>query len=83
MSCGVSLRQGLDPELPRLWCRPAATALIGPVACEPPYAVGAAVEKTKKKRTEHICVSLLIGYLSCFTDIFVYPPILHCLDDYS
>ena len=30
-----------------LWCRLAATALIGPLAWEPPYAVGAALEKTK------------------------------------
>ena len=33
-----------------LWCRPAATALIRPLAWEPPYAAGAAVEKTKKKK---------------------------------
>ena len=31
-----------------LWRRPAATALIRPLACEPPYAVGAALEKAKK-----------------------------------
>ena len=29
---------------------PAATALIGPLAWEPPYAAGAALEKTKKKK---------------------------------
>ena len=33
-----------------LWCRPAATAPIGPLAWEPPYAKGTALEKTKKKR---------------------------------
>ena len=32
-----------------LWCRSAATALIRPLAWEPPYAEGAALEKTKKK----------------------------------
>ena len=32
-----------------LWCRPAATAPIGPLAWKPPYAEGAALEKTKKK----------------------------------
>ena len=31
-----------------LWHRPAATAPIGPRACEPPYAAGVALEKTKK-----------------------------------
>ena len=30
-----------------LWCRPATTALIRPLAWEPPYAKGAALEKTK------------------------------------
>ena len=32
-----------------LWCRPAATALIQPLAWEPPYATGVALEKTEKK----------------------------------
>ena len=41
-----------DPTLLWLWRRLAATAPIGPIAWEPPYAVGAAQEiakKTKKK----------------------------------
>jgi len=29
------------------WCRPAATALIRPLAWEPPYATGAALRKKK------------------------------------
>ena len=33
-----------------LWCRLAATALIRPLAWEPPYAMSAALEKTKKKK---------------------------------
>ena len=49
MSCGVAHRCDLDPALLRLWHRPTATALIGPLAWEPPYAVGVALEKTKKK----------------------------------
>ena len=32
-----------------LWWRPEATVPIGPLAWEPPHAVGAALEKTKKK----------------------------------
>jgi len=43
----------LDPELLWLWRRLAATALIRPLAWEPPYAAGAAQEmakKTKKKK---------------------------------
>ena len=38
-----------DPALLWLWCRPVATAPIEPLAWEPPYAVGSALEKTKKK----------------------------------
>ena len=45
MSCGVGLGQGLDPELPWLWCRPAAAAPTGPLAWEPLYAVGVALKK--------------------------------------
>ena len=55
MSYGVGCRHGSDPELLWLWSRPAATAPIGPLAQEPPYAVGAALEKTmtkKKKKSE-------------------------------
>ena len=50
MSCGVGCRRGSDPELLSLWCRPAATALIGPLAWEPPYAMGAAQEVENKQR---------------------------------
>ena len=50
---------GLTPGLTRwvkesallwLWCRLAAEALIRPLACEPPYAAGLALKKTKKKK---------------------------------
>ena len=37
-----------DLALLGLWCRPAAVALIGPLAREPPYAAGAALKETKK-----------------------------------
>jgi len=33
-----------------LWHRPEAIAPIRPLAWEPPYAVGAALEKAKKKK---------------------------------
>ena len=49
MSCGVGCRHGSDPTL--LWCRPTATALIEPLAWEPPYAAGAALKPKKKKRS--------------------------------
>ena len=49
MSCGVGHRRGLDPGWLWLWRRPAATALIRPLAWEPPYAVGGALEKAKRQ----------------------------------
>ena len=48
MSCGVGCRGGSDLVLLWLWCRPAAAALIQPLAWELPYASGAAL-KIKKK----------------------------------
>ena len=50
MSCGVGHRRGLDPALMWLWCKPAAAALIGPLAWESPYAVDAALKRQKKKK---------------------------------
>ena len=44
VSYGVGRRYGLDPVLLWLWCRLAATALIRPLAWEPPYATEAALE---------------------------------------
>ena len=36
----------------RLWCRPTATALIGPLSKKPPNAVGAALKRQKKESDE-------------------------------
>ena len=49
MSCGVGRRRGSDPALLQLWCKPVATAPIRPLAWEPTYAAGAALEKEKSK----------------------------------
>ena len=54
MSCGVGRRQGSDLVLLWLWRRPAATALFGPLAWEPPYAAGAALKGTKDKKKKVI-----------------------------
>ena len=43
MSCGVGCRHGSDWALLWLWCRPAATALIRPLAWELTYATGVAL----------------------------------------
>ena len=44
MSCGVGGRGSSDMALLRLWCRPAAAALSGPLVWEHPKK-----EKEKKK----------------------------------
>ena len=53
MSCGVGHRGSLNPVLLGLWYRPAAMALIHPLAWEPPYVMGRALKKKKKKKGIH------------------------------
>ena len=50
MSCGIGDRHGSDPTFLWLWRRPAAIALIRPLAWKPPCAMGAALEKTKRQK---------------------------------
>ena len=50
MSYGVGCRRGSDPAW--LWLWPAATAPIRPLAWEPPYVVGSALQRQKDKKTE-------------------------------
>ena len=50
MSCDTGHRRGSDLALLWLWCRLVATALIGPLAWEPPYAAGVAIKSKKRKR---------------------------------
>ena len=54
VSYGVGCRQGLDSALLWLWRRLAATAPIRPLAWEPPYATGAALEKAKRPKKSHL-----------------------------
>ena len=49
VSCDVSRRHGSDPVLLWLWHRPAASALIEPLAWESPYAAGATLKRPKKR----------------------------------
>ena len=53
MNCDVGHIRGLDPMLLWLWRRLASTALIRPLAWEPPYAVGAAQEMAKKTKNNN------------------------------
>ena len=53
-SCRVGCRCSLDSLLPWLWCKPAAAALIRPLAQEIPYAADVAVIKRKEKERKRI-----------------------------
>ena len=50
VSCGVGRRCGLNLSWLWLWRRPAAAALIRPLAWEPPYASGAVLKKQTNKQ---------------------------------
>ena len=50
MSCGVGCRCSSDMMLLWLWCRPAATAPIQPLAWKFPYAESVALKSKKKKK---------------------------------
>ena len=45
VSCDVGRRRSLDLAWLWLWCRPAARALVRPLAWEPPYAVYVALKR--------------------------------------
>ena len=62
MSCGVGHRRGSDPALLWLWHRPVAAAPIGPLAWEPPYAAGVALEKAKRQKEKKKFVHLSVGH---------------------
>ena len=47
VGCDVGCRCGLDPALLWLWHRPAATVPTGPLAWDPPHAMGAASKASK------------------------------------
>ena len=69
MSCGIGCKHGLDLALLWLWCRPAATAQIQPLALESPYAMGAALKKRKIK------TRIVIRYACCYWGTFLLDPL--------
>ena len=68
MSCGVGRRCSLDPALLWLWCRPAATAPIRPLAWEPPYAMKRQQtnKQTNKKQQKNNFVKQNMGKITLF-----------------
>ena len=59
-----SLQMQLGAAMPRLWCRPAAAALIQSLAWELPYAAGAAFRSTTKPNKKRSSFS---SKISCLT----------------
>ena len=56
------------------WCKPEATAVIQPLAWEPPYAMGAALKKKKKKKdTEERTLHSTWHMWLSKNDYFLYP----------
>ena len=64
-------RLGSDPTLLWLWRRLETTALIGPLAWEPPRAAGAgaALKSKKKKRKKEIKIELPYDLAVPFLDL--------------
>ena len=63
VSCGVGHRWGSDLALLWLWCSPAATAPIQPLAWELPYATGVALKR------RNIIIIILKGPKKCIIKI--------------
>jgi len=75
VSCGVGRRHGSDPALLWLWRRPVGPAPMRPLVGEPPYAVGAALEKAKKKKfffEVKLTYNILVSDIHYNDSIFVY-----------
>ena len=68
----VGCRHGSDPGLLWLWRRPVAKALIRPLAWEPPYTVGAALKRPKKKRRCKMIFSWESRLFKCYISISIY-----------
>ena len=72
--CSVGHQHGSDPLLLCLWRRPAAAAPIQPLTWEPPYATGAALKKTKKKKQTLLKTQLVSSLVAQWLRIWHY----HC-----
>ena len=62
VSCGVGRRLGSDPALLGLWCRMAAVAPTRLLGWEPPYAVGVALKRQKKKKKSYLLQNVVSSH---------------------
>ena len=60
MNCGIVCRHSSDPTLLWLWHRPAAAALIRPLAWEILRATGVALESKKQTNTQTVQFDLFV-----------------------
>ena len=60
-----------DLALLWLWCRPAAVVLIRPLDWVPPYAMGAALKKTKDKTKQNKKLTIMASLL--YNELTSYP----------
>ena len=79
MSGGVGHRCGLDLALLWLWHRLVATALILPLAWDPPYTTGVALKKKKRQTQEYQTNVLEKPVEKCFIKEGVVKPVKLCL----
>ena len=77
MSYGVGCRDGSDLMWMWMWCTPMTTALIRPLACDRPYAVGVALKKNKEKFFPFLGGHKSVGQLETHPYFFYFsiPPI--------
>ena len=73
MSCGVGHRCGSDPTLLWLCHRPVATAPIGPLAWEPPYAMALKWQKTKYKKKKKKKSGFNFAVYQCEKEVSSFP----------
>ena len=69
VSYNVGHRRNLDLMLCELWCRPAAAALIQPLAWELPYTVGAALKRQNKQTKKIRDINLCLKYVKMDIEI--------------
>ena len=75
MSCGVGCRRCSDLALLWLWCRPVATAPIGLLAWEPPYAMGSAPEMAKsQKKKKKLATTRCPGEVCFYQGMIIFIP---------